>query len=647
MRYSAGSGPPAVPNKTNRDAGAITLQQFVERVARDRDLDFRGYKPTTLERRVKRRMQQLHLRDYREYLRYLRRDGREVAQLLNTVLINVTEFFRDPAAWEALRHVLKERLDALPHSGAFRVWTAGCSSGEEAYSVALLIADHFGARVRDYDIKVYATDIDDEALNIARRGEYPAERLRRVRPEWLQRYFTGRDPMRVARDVRRMVIFGRSNLIADAPISHVDLLVCRNVLIYFDPPTQRQILKRLHYALEPNGVLFLGKSESKLTSSLLFEPLNSRWRIFRKAPSAETQETLPPREKTQSPAGDEATRELLRTQQFLLDTLNAGVIVLDDKDLITMANDAALNVWGLGGTRVTGKRLHDTPFAGRCPELLDHLRHSRGSQRQMTFQARCKVDGEERALEVILRPMVSPGGERTGSLILTEDATHHDRLQTTVEQLEATSEELQSANEELETTNEELQSTNEELETTNEELQSTNEELETTNEELQSLNEELEHMNEELEKRGNELDQLSSRYAQTLQQMPWPVLLVDRQERIQVWNTAAQRVFGVGPTNITGISLGHLPVQEKLRTLLQQRVREALRRKDSSVVTGASFPSPAFPQPFDVHFTYMGGGEPAQVNVMIAFGPHQGDAKAPGAGRSNAPGRSATRKKKA
>ncbi len=362
---------PAKNHKAGRD-GSDTLQQFVEQVAHERGLDFRGYKPTTLERRVRRRMQQLHLGTYHDYLRVLRKDEAELGNLLNTVLINVTEFFRDPAAWDALyKDILRPQLDGLPHGGSFRAWTAGCSSGEEAYSLAILSADHFGQRLRDYDVKIYATDIDEEALNIARRGEYPADRLRRVRPEWLNRYFPGNDPKRVQRDVRRMVIFGRSNIISDAPISHVDLLLCRNVLIYFDPPTQRQILKRLHYALEPNGVLFLGKSESKLTSSLLFTPIHPRWRIFRKAPPEEPQEAVPPKDKPQAAPPKEPAQQMQRAQQFLLDTIKSGVLVLDEKDVIVQFNGAALNVWGLAGTRVIGKRLHDTPFAGRCPEVWD------------------------------------------------------------------------------------------------------------------------------------------------------------------------------------------------------------------------------------------------------------------------------------
>src|SRR5207245_1474805 len=145
-----------------------------------------------------------------------------------------------------------------------------------------LLAEHFGPRILEYDIKIYATDIDEEALATARRGEYSAEALKRVRPEWRQKYFQGKGFLRVNRDIRRLVIFGRSNLSQDAPISHVNLLICRNVLIYFDPDSQKYILNRLHYGLEPGGVLFLGKSESQLTNSLQFRRLNARWRIFQR-----------------------------------------------------------------------------------------------------------------------------------------------------------------------------------------------------------------------------------------------------------------------------------------------------------------------------------------------------------------------------
>src|SRR5215467_13648143 len=270
-------------------AKEATLKDLLQELAEQRNFDFRGYKKTTLERRFRRRMFQLNLQDYGQYGDYISRHHDEVNQLLNTILINVTEFFRDPPAWEILRHeVLPSILKRIKPGHSFRAWSAGCASGEEPYSIAILLAEHFGTRIQDYDVKIYATDIDDDALNSARRGEYSLETVRRVRAEWREKYFHGKGLLRVNREIRRLVIFGRSNLGQDAPISHVNLLVCRNLLIYFNSDLQKQILNRLHYALEPGGVLFLGKSESQLTNSQQFQRQNARWRIFQRITASPT-----------------------------------------------------------------------------------------------------------------------------------------------------------------------------------------------------------------------------------------------------------------------------------------------------------------------------------------------------------------------
>lgn len=242
-----------------------TLKELLTQLAEELDLDLRGYKHTTLQRRLARRMQQLGLRSYGEYLKFFRGRPAEKNQLLNTVLINVTEFFRDPQAWDYLAHeVLPEQIKNFASGSVFKVWCAGCSTGEEAYSAAMMVSESLGPRLREYNVKVYATDNDEDALTVARRGEYTEANLRLVPKNIRDKYFTGNQKLRVIRELRKLVIFGRANLFRDSPISHVDLLICRNVLIYFDPLAQQQILSRLRYALNEGGVLFLGKSEWQL-----------------------------------------------------------------------------------------------------------------------------------------------------------------------------------------------------------------------------------------------------------------------------------------------------------------------------------------------------------------------------------------------
>ena len=603
----------------------LSLHQLISELANNRSLDLRGYKTTTLERRIRKRMAEANTGNYSEYLEKLHQDPHEVDVLLNTILINVTEFFRDPQAWEALRaEALPGILRALKPGDTFRAWCAGCASGEEPYSLAILISDSLRDKLGDYDIKIYATDIDEEALTTARRGEYAAERLRRVRPEWRERYFSGSTRLRINREQRRVVIFGRSNLMLDAPISHCQLIVCRNLLIYFDTVTQKQILGRMHYALEPGGILFLGKAESKLSESHLFRPLDLRWRLFQRLDNrAETLGLPPPRRvEEETPVMDKTTQQLQMLQLYhhsILETLKSGIMELDSTDIVLNHNDAALAIWGLGAGRLQGKRLQNTEVVVRCPEMARHLEESRGNQTAVEFQCSVRTNSDEKIIHVSIRGIVSEEGERTGTLIHCDDISLQEKLQTTIEQLEATGEELQSANEELETTNEELQSTNEELETTNEELQSTNEELETTNEELQSLNEELENMNDELEQRTRDLHEVTGRYAETLRRMPWPVMLVDREEKIQLWNAAAQKLFGVSATSVVGVSMDRLPLEQSLSRTLVRRSRAVLKSQKGAVLHNLDFHIGAVRQVFDVHFTPI-ARDAAMEGVLIMFG---------------------------
>ena len=560
----------------------VTLKDLLQELAEQRQFDFRGYKRTTMERRFRKRMFQLNIGSYGEYAEYIRKHADEVDGLLTTLLINVTEFFRDPAAWEILqRDMLPAMVRQLKPGDSLRAWSAGCASGEEAYSIAILLTELLGSRIAEFDVKVYATDIDREALETARRGEYSPEALRRVRPQWREKYFYGTEKLRVNRELRRRVIFGQSNLAHDAPISHVNLLVCRNVLIYFDTELQKHILGRLYYALEPGGILFLGKSESQLSNSRQFRRLSARWRIFQRVmPAHVASELLAPEQKQ-----DEA-ESLRRRQQFMMETLRLGVLVLGLDDTVTENNAAMLTLYGLAPANLAGKRLQDTDIFLHTPELGTHLQSSRGSNESLRFQSRIRAGKQERVLELTLRPLLDESGERTGTLLYCDDVTAHETLQATIEELESTGEELHSANEELETTNEELQSTNEELETTNEELQSTNEELETTNEELQSLNEELETTNQELEERGKELDQLNSVYAETLEQVGMPVMLVNQDGQIQFWNSAALRLFGFKSKALVDFQLEQLPLPAQLRSLIIRRHRAVLQKQQPTVARG-------------------------------------------------------------
>jgi len=600
-----------------------TLKDFVRHLAEERGVDLRAYKVTTVERRVRHRMRQLGIGSYDEYLEYTGKEPAEKARLVDTVLINVTRFFRDPQAWEILNNKVLPMLfkDRQPGS-SFRVWSAGCATGEEPYSVAILLCEMLGPQIKDYDLKIYATDHDASALNAARHGEYPADSVRGVRPEIRAKYFTGNKTVRVVRDVRRMVIFGRGNLLTDAPISHVDLLLCRNLLIYFDVAAQTHILGRLKYGLNDGGVLFLGKSESQLKRNSGFITIDPRWRIFQRQPAAgdaargKAGQMKP---EIESDLSAKARKELERLKLYydaVLATLEPGMLVLDSGDKVISENDKVLKLWELSG-KLSGQKLQETELWNRCPELKESLEASRANgPRSVTFD--CNASPRT-VVTCTIKPILSESGAgQVGTLIYMENVTSRVTLQSTIEELETTAEELQSANEELETTNEELQSTNEELETTNEELQSTNEELETTNEELQSLNEELETTNEELSSRTRELDEVNARYSEMIERMPWPVLLASDDTVVYMFNSAAKKLFGFAHPSEKGIRLQELPLDNNTRQAVLRRHRLVSQSHNASSIRNCRFITNRMDGTTDIYFTPLSGAT-AGGGVIIIF----------------------------
>lgn len=271
------------------DIGSEDLVRLTGKLLHERAVDFRGYKPASLTRRVRRRIDAVKCPDIGSYLLYLDEHPDEYPRLIDSILINVTEFFRDPAAWEVLRSEILPRIMAEKQPGdEVRIWSAGCATGEEPYSLAISLAEMLGPRISEYDVKVYATDIDDDALTTARRAEFSDSAIRGVQKECLEKYFVRNARWAVSREIRRMVVFGRHNLVTDAPIPHTDLIACRNVLIYMSADLQNRVLSRFHYGLEPRGFLFLGKAESLLAASKLFRPVSEKWRLFRKEPDDAT-----------------------------------------------------------------------------------------------------------------------------------------------------------------------------------------------------------------------------------------------------------------------------------------------------------------------------------------------------------------------
>jgi two-component system CheB/CheR fusion protein len=260
------------------------LDALLQQVYVERGYDFRDYKRASIIRRINKRLNENQLNTYEEYLEFLKKHPEEYGRLFDTLLINVTEFFRDQPAWDALRaEVIPRLLDSKVKGDSIRVWSAGCASGEEAYSITIMLLEQLGDSSGDYEIRVYGTDIDESALNEARKGVFTAHQMNNLSKERIEKYFTREDDSyKIKRNVRQLVAFGRLDLITDSPISRLDLIICRNVLIYFKLDLQNRIISKFHYALDRNGYVFFGKSESILTGSRLFSPINKTWRIFQK-----------------------------------------------------------------------------------------------------------------------------------------------------------------------------------------------------------------------------------------------------------------------------------------------------------------------------------------------------------------------------
>ena len=278
---------PVEPRATTEDRAWAALLRYLQ-VARG--FDFHGYKPNSLVRRIRKRMATVGIDSYSAYQEYLEVHQDEFGALFNTILINVTSFFRDPAAWEALATMaLPEIIAARPSDEQIRVWSAGCASGEEAYSVAILLAEQLGAEEFRRRVKIYATDVDEAALTAARHAEYTGQQVADVPAELLDRYFERTRGLYVFRaDLRRQLIFGAHDLISDAPISRVDLLLCRNTLMYFNAETQARVLSRFQFALNEGGFLLLGRAETFLALGTAFETVDPKRRLARKIPSGQS-----------------------------------------------------------------------------------------------------------------------------------------------------------------------------------------------------------------------------------------------------------------------------------------------------------------------------------------------------------------------
>jgi two-component system, chemotaxis family, CheB/CheR fusion protein len=533
----------AVPEESSDDE-ARDLERFLEELHRNRGVDFRSYKRPTILRRLGRRMAATGCESINEYSRYVEEHPEEYRQLIGAFLIKVTEFFRDPELFDYLKEEVLPGLveKASEEDNQLRIWSAGCATGEEAYSLAILVSEALGQEAGLFNVRIFATDIDEDAVRFARGGLYPPSALKGLSEEQIGRYFVEEDgSYQVKKQIRGMIVFGEHDLAQRSPFPHVDLVVSRNVLIYFSNELQRRALQLFAYSLRDGGYLVMGKAESPSLLADLFAPVDRHNKIYRRhgqrfllPPTLPTSPT--PRARLERSSGDRGVlRTRLEAQQRvpivsrsmgedLINYLPVGVAVVARDYTIEAMNAAARQMLSIPSVGVGQDFLHamqeEVPYAEVRRTIDEAFREGRTTQAD-EFAVEGAATGEPSYLRLTCHPLrTGDEGRRVKSVLVTvENVTAAVRMRRLTEQnlrleeanrdLGQLNEELQAAREESLVNTEEAQASAEEVETLNEELQATNEELETLNEELQATVEELNTTNDDLQARATELQELA------------------------------------------------------------------------------------------------------------------------------------------
>jgi len=573
---------------TDSESVPETFHQVVVLLRARTGHDFSHYKMGTLSRRIERRMNVHRLESVKEYIRFLQENPTELDLLFRELLIGVTSFFRDPEAFDALKVVFSELLAGKPDDYVVRGWIGGCSSGEEAYSVAILMREVMHQAKRSLSVQLFATDLDAEALAIARAGVYPAGIANDVSPARLSRFFTlSDDHYRVTKDVRDMIVFAPQNVIADPPFTKLDVLTCRNLLIYLDRRLHNKLIPLFHYTLRPGGVLFLGSSESVGAFGELFDTIDKKWKVFRRRDVASGAfalpfpAPLPNSDPVDTPRpGNVAMRTDINitqlTQRILLRDLVPPTVLVHEHGEVVLVHGRT----GLFLEPAPGPQAHADIFTmareGLELELAAGMRAAAVERVEVLRRGvRVKTNGDFTTIDLRIRRLSEPEALRGLFLISFErplagkneesgDASTNggaplapDRIMDLEREIQHAKERHQSTIEELETTNEELKSTNEELQSTNEELQSTNEELETSKEEMQSLNEELQTVNGELQGKVDELSRANDDMKNLLNATDIATVFLDSELRIKRYTEQAKSIIPLIPTDV-GRSIGDL-----------------------------------------------------------------------------------------
>ena len=542
--------------------------------------DFSQYKQATLNRRIERRMSVNQIDNLSEYVNFLQTHPEEGTALFKEILISVTSFFRDPPAFQTLSKHLQRLILTKNTTQTMRVWVPGCATGEEAYSIAILIRECMAESGRELPVQIFATDLDIKAVNIGRTGTYPAGIQADISPERLKRYFTKNENVFVVKnELREMVIFALQDIARDPPFSKVDLICCRNLLIYFNSDLQTKLLPVLHYSLNKQGILFLGPSETVGKYADIFTTLEKKWKIYERAETILADQLRLQFPVTTTKPEIAHTIEVIEAakppeinitelaEKVLLQDYAPACVIIDQKHNIIYVHGQTGRYLELPGGEMS-LDIIEMSRDGLKAELASAIRKSTTQDKEITFNnLLVKNNDGFRNVNLTVKPILSKGAERELLMVIFQELTPAEppeaypakgtrsrKLDKQVEELEQelkfTREDLQTTIEELETTNEELKSANEELQSTNEELQSTNEELETSREELQSINEELMTVNTEHQAKIDELSKVSDDLLNLLNSTDIAMIFLDNRLNIRRYTPSMAKIFNVIKSDI-------------------------------------------------------------------------------------------------
>ena len=585
------------------DKASSSLQKAIATIRSHTGHDFSMYKPNTIYRRIERRMNVHHIKDIKDYVRYLRESQNENIVLFNELLIGVTNFFRDPESFGILKEKVFPQMIADKHRDySLRIWVPGCSTGEEAYSIAICLKEVMEQTKQYVNVQIFGTDIDKSAISKARAGLYPESISNHVGSVRLNRFFTKEDGWyRISKSIREMIVFAPQNIIKDPPFTKLDMLSCRNLLIYLNAEVQKKILPLFSYTLRSGGVLMLGSSETIGGFTDMFTPIDKKWKIFtvkKLAPlkyipmtfSAEEHQPVGVKKVTERRSEKVQDIDISRYVKKSLLEIYAPTAVVINK------NAEVVFIYGR-----TGKYLE--PAAGRASlsilnmaregirfELTDGIRKVISTDQKVRFEnLEIKVNDTVQYINININPVRDSkagkglmivtfedvpliSSKEIGTKINLSEETRDRHLRVLEQELKYTKENLQTTVEELETSNEEMKSSNEELQSTNEELQSSNEELETSKEELQSLNEELSTVNCELQGRIDTLTHTTNDMKNLLDSINIATIFLDTELRVRRFTPKATDIINLIQSDI-GRDISHIALKiayDKLVTNAKQ-----------------------------------------------------------------------------